>query len=379
MLRDSWIGDGSVQSPSDWIVKSRLIGVAPWFCSRYPECLCILPAPPCCKYRTAAALEKYFGCLCERFILVPNSETGAHADAATHRNRVPQGRRRPRGRYRNRDRGHPFMRVTFLGTGTSHGVPSIDCMLSGHANCRKGVCRASASDPHHARTRCSIHVDFGDHAVLCDCSLDFRAQVLRERVQRIDALLLTHRHMDHMGGIPDLRSFTPQALPLYASEETIHEAQQAFAYVFAPDTFVGGGITRLSPHAVRAPFALFGRQVTPVSVEHGVLQGCFGYRIGPLAYIPDMKRMAPEEAEKLHGLDCLILNCLRDERPHATHMILEESIAFARVLAPRRCFFVHMSHDIHYELDQPRLDSWMRFAYDGLVIDIEEAGSHASA
>jgi phosphoribosyl 1,2-cyclic phosphate phosphodiesterase len=262
------------------------------------------------------------------------------------------------------------MQVTFLGTGTSHGVPSIDCVLAGHARCRKGVCQAAAHDPKHNRTRCSLHVDLGDHAILCDASLDFRAQVLRERVSRIDALLLTHRHMDHMGGIPDLRSFTAEPLPLYASEETVNEARQAFGYAFDPGAYVGGGITRLEPHVVNAPFELCGQTVTPVAVEHGVLKGCLGFRIGPLAYIPDMKRMAESEKDKLRGLKCLVLNCLRDERLHATHMIVEESLALARELAPKRCLFVHMCHDIHYIEDKRLLDPWMDFAFDGMRITL---------
>ncbi len=262
------------------------------------------------------------------------------------------------------------MRVTFLGTGTSHGVPSIDCMLDGRARCRKGVCEAAENDPRHRRTRCSIHVDLGAHALLCDASLDFREQVLRERVTRIDALLLTHRHMDHMGGIPDLRSFTRNPLPFYASEETVAEACRAFGYAFDPQAYVGGGITRLESHVVRGPFELFGQTLTPVAVEHGVLTGCLGFRIGPLAYIPDMKRMADSEKQKLTGLECLVLNCLRDERPHPTHMIVEESVALARELAPRRCLFVHMCHDIHYQQDRHLLDNGMEFAYDGLKIEV---------
>ncbi|MBD3244194.1 MAG: MBL fold metallo-hydrolase, partial [Chitinivibrionales bacterium] len=165
-------------------------------------------------------------------------------------------------------------------------------------------------------------------------------------------------------------SYTPEPLPLYGSRETIDVLHEAYGYAFDPNTFVGGGIPRLESHVVNEPFKLFGTTVTPVRVEHGVLGGCYGYRIGDLAYVPDMKRMESSEKAKLAGLQCLVLNCLRDERPHATHMILEESLALARELRPKRCYFVHMCHDIHYQRDARRLDEWMQFAYDGLRVEV---------
>jgi phosphoribosyl 1,2-cyclic phosphate phosphodiesterase len=264
------------------------------------------------------------------------------------------------------------MRITFLGTGTSHGVPSIDCMLSGYTRCRKGVCKAAATDPKHVRTRCSLLVECARGTALLDVSMDFRAQALREKIERVDAALVTHRHMDHMGGIPDLRSYTPEPLPFYASQETIDEARRAYGYAFDPDAFVGGGITRLAPHVADRPFELFGLEVTPIPVEHGVLQGCLGWRIGGLAYVPDLKRMAPEHMARLRGLECLVLDCLRDERPHATHMILPESVALCRELAPKQSWFVHMCHDIHYEIDSAKLGPGMGFAHDGLVLEIAD-------
>jgi phosphoribosyl 1,2-cyclic phosphate phosphodiesterase len=243
-------------------------------------------------------------------------------------------------------------------------------MLSGYARCPKGVCQASRTDPRHARTRCSIAVDIDGRTILVDVSLDFRAQALRERLARVDAILLTHRHMDHIGGIPDIRSYTREYVPVYGSEETIGEVRGAYRYAFDPDAFVGGGIPRLSARVVTGPFELFGEPVVPLPVEHGILQGCLGYRIGPLAYIPDMKRMSAETKGQLGGVRCLILNCLRDTRPHGTHMILPESMALARELAPRRCYFVHMCHDIHYQIDSEKLDPWMAFAWDGQRVEV---------
>jgi phosphoribosyl 1,2-cyclic phosphate phosphodiesterase len=262
------------------------------------------------------------------------------------------------------------VKVTFLGTGTSHGVPSIDCMRDGHSRCRKGVCAAAEHDPKHRRTRCSILVEHDGKRILIDISMDFREQALRERIPSLNAVLLTHRHMDHVGGLPDIRSYTTEhELPLHASAETLEEVTRSFQFAFDPKAFVGGGIPRLVPHAIEQPFDLYGVNIIPVPVVHGPLNGCFGYRIGDLAYIPDMKAIADDSLAKLKGVTCLILNCLRDERLHQTHMILSESMALARRVAPRRCHFVHMCHDIHYEQDAAQLEPWMSFAYDGQVIE----------
>jgi phosphoribosyl 1,2-cyclic phosphate phosphodiesterase len=265
------------------------------------------------------------------------------------------------------------MRITFLGTGTSHGVPSIDCMLSGFSRCPKGVCREAGSDPRHNRTRCSVVVEFGAKHVLVDVSSDFRQQVLRERVPAIDAVLITHGHADHIGGIPDIRSYTRDTtLAFYGSQESVERIRQSYDYVFNPPRMRGGGIPRIELRAVSGPFEVFGETVTPVWVEHGSLRGACGYRIGDLAYVPDVKLMPRSSRDLLRGLDCLVLDSLRDERPHSTHMILPESIALSRELQPRRTYFTHLCHDIHYERDSAGLDAGMAFAYDGLKIDVGE-------
>lgn len=264
------------------------------------------------------------------------------------------------------------MRITFLGTGTSHGVPSIDCMINGFANCPKGVCKQSAFDPRHNRTRSSILVETENVAILIDVSADFRQQALREQIGKIDAVLITHSHADHICGIPDIRSYTrgETVLPFYGSNESIQNIRNTFSYIFNSQTFVGGGIPRISTQDVKGPFELFGETVIPVKVEHGNLDGCFGYRIGKLAYIPDMKSIQPSELKKLEGTEILILNCLRDKREHSTHLILPQSIELARSIAPKCCCFIHMCHDIHYELDSASLDPWMEFSYDGLKMEI---------
>ena len=265
------------------------------------------------------------------------------------------------------------MKITFLGTGTSHGVPAIDCMLDGYKHCPKDVCRLALTDAKHSRTRSSILVEHAGCRALVDVSPDFRQQALREKIPKIDAVLVTHCHADHTGGIPDIRSYTakrPAPLDFFGSPETMRSIQSSFLYIFDPNTFRGGGIPSIALHAVTQPFELFGQTVTPLLVEHGSLLGCFGYRIGAVAYIPDVKSLPPSTRAMLDNLDCLILNCLRETRAHQSHLTLEQSIALARDIRPKLCCFVHMSHDINYITDASKLDSWMEFAYDGLQMEV---------
>ena len=265
------------------------------------------------------------------------------------------------------------MNITFLGTGTSHGVPMIDCMRNNYTQCSKGVCKEALTDKKHNRTRCSILVEYNDKQVLVDVSSDFRQQALREQIQKIDAVLITHIHADHIMGIPDIRSYSykpEMPIPVYGSEESIAGIKKIFAYIFDPDTYVGGGIPRLSCEEVSSTFTLFNKKVIPIPVEHSTLEGCFGYRIGNVAYIPDVKKISDAQKALLKNLDCLIIDCLRETREHSTHIILPESIEIARELRPAKCYFTHMCHNIHYKQDSVHLDSWMAFAWDGLQLNI---------
>jgi phosphoribosyl 1,2-cyclic phosphate phosphodiesterase len=265
------------------------------------------------------------------------------------------------------------MKITFLGTGTSHGVPSIDCMLSGYSLCRKGVCRAALSDPRQQRTRSSILVEFRDKHVLFDVSSDFRTQALRERIPKVDAVLITHCHADHISGIPDIRSYTAHRqdpLPLYGSDECMAAIRVSFPYIFDPNAFFGGGIPRISTNPVAGVFSLFGEEITCIPVEHGSLSGCYGFRVNGLAYIPDLKSLPERTRDLLGGLDVLVLNCLRESHTHSSHLTLEQSIGLARAIRPKKCFFIHMSHDIDYRTDTAKLDDWMSFSYDGLTIEV---------
>ena len=265
------------------------------------------------------------------------------------------------------------MKIIFLGTGTSHGVPPLDCMIEEHVRCKKDVCRLSADDPRHARTRSSILVEWDGKNILIDVSLDFRQQALREKIKRIDAVLITHCHADHIGGLPDLRSYTKPdgaPLPVFGSPESMDALRRSFGYMFDPNTFVGGGIPNIEIHAMNGPCALVGKTIVPIAVEHGPLKGCFGYRLGPLVYIPDMKSINEDELKKCAGAEVLILNCLRGEREHISHCILPQSRAIALRIKPKQCYFIHMCHDIHYRIDRQGLEDWMDFSFDGLKKEI---------
>ena len=264
------------------------------------------------------------------------------------------------------------MRITLLGTGTSHGVPTIDCMINDFAGCPTGVCRRATTDPAYRRTRTSALVEWPGASVLLDTSQDFYRQVLDRRVARIDAVLYTHAHADHIYGLPDIRSYCRQqgsAIDVYGSEETLAVLRTAFDYVFRPPEFVGGGIPTLVPHVLDAPGDLLGRRVVPVPLEHGVLNGCQGYRVGSFAYLPDVKRIPPTSLDLLQGLDLLVLNCLR-LRPHASHLSLDESLAYVEALAPRRCVLTHIAHDIDPDAHGRLLPEGVAFGVDGMVMEV---------
>ena len=264
------------------------------------------------------------------------------------------------------------MRITFLGTGTSHGVPSIDCMLQHYAHCPHQVCLKAAENPRHRRLRASIYIEIGEYGLLVDTSQDFREQMLRAQITHLEAILYTHGHADHIYGLPDTRSYSHQQstpIPIYGSTETLTILRHAFDYIFRPPEFVGGGIPVLAPYELNPSTIIGGQLVQAVRVEHGPLEGCQGYRLGMMAYIPDAHCIPPESLELLEGLDLLILNCLRP-RPHSSHLSLTESLAYVERLKPRQALFTHMTHDIDYELEEPHLPSNVRFAYDGLQVTV---------
>jgi len=244
-------------------------------------------------------------------------------------------------------------------------------MMEDYANCPKGVCRKSLTDARYRRTRTSILIKKNGKTLLADVSSDFREQALTNRIKEIDAVLISHGHIDHFGGLADIRSYTEEKpMRVYASAETIHNVKTVFSYMFDSPQYCGGGIPCLDMIEINSTKEIEGFTVTPIPVVHGKLNGCLGFRIDNVAYIPDVKYIEPENEKLLKGLDCLILNCLRDEKEHGTHLILPQSIELSRRLAPKRAFFIHMTHQIDYVTDSEKLDPWMEFSYDGQTITI---------
>jgi phosphoribosyl 1,2-cyclic phosphate phosphodiesterase len=254
------------------------------------------------------------------------------------------------------------LRVTLLGTGTSTGVPVIGC------TCR--VCRSS--DPRDKRTRCACYIEVNGLGILIDTGPDFRQQALREGIRRLDAVLYTHHHFDHVAGIDDLRPFffeNDRAIPCYAPPNTARVLYRMYAYIFADGTYPG--VPRLRLHAVEGPFEVTSRygdggrvRVEPIEVLHGELP-MYGYRIGRFAYLTDASRIPETSYERLRDLDVLVLDALR-ERPHPTHFSIEEAVRVARRIGARQTYFIHMTHDVlHAEVDA-RLPEGINLAYDGL-------------
>lgn len=253
------------------------------------------------------------------------------------------------------------MKLTFLGTGTSTGVPSIGCDCE---TCRSG-------DPRDKRLRVSILIEHAGKTVLVDTSSDFRQQALRAGIRNLDAVLITHCHVDHVFGLDDIRplNFRYGAMPIFANEIAWIDLRRIFQYIFEPTHF-GGGLPQLIPHTVhhRAPFSLGpGLEVTPLHVIHGKLP-VVAYRFNDLAYATDLKTIPPDSMDGLRDLDVLVLDCVRI-KPHSTHLCLEEALAIIEDLRPKRAFLTHLNHDILHERDSRLLPENVRFAHDELVVE----------
>jgi phosphoribosyl 1,2-cyclic phosphate phosphodiesterase len=256
------------------------------------------------------------------------------------------------------------MRVLFLGTGTSFGVPEIGC--------RCKVC--SSADPRDSRFRASILVESpGGASVVVDAGPEFRLQALRARITRLDALLLTHAHADHIGGLDDVRPLTKaRALPVYGNAQTIEETRERFAYVFR-STQEGGGKPRLDLRPAEDRIRIVDLEIEPVPILHGALP-ILGWRIGTFAYITDCSELPESSLPALAGVRTLVVNGLRRE-PHATHFSLDQGLAAARRIGARRTWLTHMNHEsTHAELEDycasRGADVGARPAWDGLEIKI---------
>jgi phosphoribosyl 1,2-cyclic phosphate phosphodiesterase len=236
--------------------------------------------------------------------------------------------------------------------------------------CRCAVCRSP--DPRDARLRPSVLVRLaGGTALLVDTSTDLRLQALTYGVDRVDAVLCTHPHADHVFGLDEVRRFNAlqkQPMPLYADARTLGELRRIFDYAFAAVPAAGGGVPRLAPHEVTGPFELGGATVVPVPIRHG-RQTILGYRIGRFAYLTDCSGIPETSAGLLGDLDVLVLGALRD-RPHPTHFSLAEAIEAAARIGAHRTFFTHMCHDLGHASTMARLPAGCALAYDGLVLEV---------
>ncbi|MHB9038283.1 MAG: MBL fold metallo-hydrolase [Armatimonadota bacterium] len=252
------------------------------------------------------------------------------------------------------------MRVTFLGTGTSHGVPMIGC------DCP--VC--TSKDSRNKRTRSSVMVEVDGVNLLIDTGPEMRIQVLRESIRRIDSVLFTHAHADHIFGLDDIRRFNDlsgRSMPCYGSDETLEYVRKAFDYAFTA-TQIGGGLPRIELVQVDGPFDALGVRVTPVPIFHGRMS-ILGYRIGDFAYVTDCSRIPHSSEELLHDLDTLVLGVIRHE-PHETHFCVSQALAIVQDLKPRRVFFTHIAHKLDHNHTNRALPPDVQLAYDGLKIEI---------
>lgn len=257
------------------------------------------------------------------------------------------------------------MRITLLGTGTSTGVPMIGC------SCR--VC--TSTDPRDKRLRVSALIETKDKTILIDTSADFREQMLRMRIKKLDAILYTHHHYDHIAGFDDLRAFqflklgTPMC---YASEETFGVIRSTFPYAFDPQKNTGGGGVPQIPFTIidPTPFKIDEILIEPIVLDHGMMN-IFGYKIGRFAYLTDCKRIPVASKEKLKTLDVMVLDGLRLTE-HPTHLSVSESISLAKELSPEMTYLTHMNHDVLHTEAEKKLPDRIRFGYDGLTFEAGE-------
>jgi phosphoribosyl 1,2-cyclic phosphate phosphodiesterase len=251
--------------------------------------------------------------------------------------------------------------ILVLGSGTSVGVPMIGC------HCK--VC--TSNDPRDKRLRPSVLLRLGEKRVLIDASPDFRYQALHFGIDRLDAILFTHSHADHILGLDDVRPFNflqKKEIPIYTSAETLATIQRTFHYVFVSEPSESSR-PRLRSHVFEAePVSIEGLNFQPIRVAHG--KGtAHGFRFGDCAYLTDHSEIPPESLGKLAGLDVLFLDALR-HNPHPTHSTVEESLRTVDALRPKRAFFTHISHDLLHATVEARLPANVQIAHDGLEIPI---------
>ena len=253
------------------------------------------------------------------------------------------------------------MKITFLGTGTSQGIPVIG---STHPVCL-------SSDFKDKRLRVSILVEWGNYTFLVDCGPDFRQQMLRANPERIDAILFTHEHADHTAGLDDIRPFFFKQgdINIYAHQRVLRQLTQRFEYIFTSEIKYPGVPNLLQNEVKNKPFTINGLEILPVEGLHYKLP-VFGYRFGSFAYLTDMKTISDTEKQKLKNLEVLVINALREEE-HISHFNLEQALAIILELKPMRAYLTNISHHLGFhEAVQQKLPENVFLAYDGLEITI---------
>jgi phosphoribosyl 1,2-cyclic phosphate phosphodiesterase len=250
------------------------------------------------------------------------------------------------------------MRVTFLGTGTSVGVPRMGC--------RCYVCRSD--EPKNKRLRCSVLLEYSGHTILVDTTPDLRTQALRYGVDRVDTVLFTHAHADHLHGLDDIRCYCFEReapMPCYGEERTLERIRRVFDYAF--NSPYKQALPQLELRRIEGPMVLFGRTVQPLTIYHGKLP-VLGFRLGGFAYVTDCSAIPPGTMAQLRDLDILVLDALR-YKEHPTHFNVDQALAVVAELKPRHTYFTHIAHELDHYPTNAALPEHVELAYDGLVLN----------
>ena len=256
------------------------------------------------------------------------------------------------------------MKITFLGTGTSNGIPMLACDCS--------IC--TSANPKNKRLRASVLItDDAGNNLLIDASADFRQQALRHNIKNIDTILITHVHADHVFGLDEMRRFNQihkKNIPLYIKPEFDSELRQIFSYIYCPPLQLGGGVSQIVNHPATPgqSFTVGSLKITPIEVMHGVLP-ILGFRINDFVYLTDCSEIPDSSYALLHGVKVAVIDALR-QTPHPTHFSIDQAIAAAKRIGVEKAYFTHIAHNLEHEQTNAELPANLQLAYDGLEVQI---------